>query len=164
MAIKKEVKKKVVAAKKIIKSNSNPKTISSTKALPKPVGILQSITHPTTIPTTFGEKAADKLATVAGSWGFIISFLVVLGLWMAANVYGWLNQWDPYPFILLNLVLSCLAAIQAPIILMSQNRQTQKDRQRAEYDYAVNRKTAREIDEVRKQLTRIENRMLRTSK
>ncbi len=138
MAIKKEVKKK----------------------LPTPAGILKSIAHPNTIPSTFGEKSADKLTKIAGSWGFIISFLVILVLWMVANIYAWLNTWDPYPFILLNLVLSCLAAIQAPIILMSQNRQTQKDRLRSEYDYAVNRKSAREIDEVRKQLNKIENRML----
>jgi len=125
----------------------------------KPVGILKSISHPNVVPSTFGEKASDRLTRIAGSWGFIISFLVVLVLWMAANVYAWINTWDPYPFILLNLVLSCLAAIQAPIILMSQNRQTQKDRQRSEYDYAVNRKSAREIDEIRKQLNRIENKI-----
>jgi uncharacterized membrane protein len=143
MVVKKEVKKK--------KLQNTP-------------GILKSISHPSTIPSTFGEKAADKVTKVAGSWSFIIIFLMVLGLWMAANVLMWLNQWDPYPFILLNLVLSCIAAIQAPIILMSQNRQTQKDRQRTEYDYAVNRKSAREIDEVRKQLNRIENRMLSNRK
>ncbi len=140
--------------------NKSTKKILS-KSKQKPLGILKSITHPNVVPTTFGEKAADKVTKVAGSWGFIISFLIILFLWMAANVYAWINTWDPYPFILLNLVLSCLAAIQAPIILMSQNRQTQKDRQRAEYDYAVNRKSAREIDEIRKQLTRIENRMLK---
>ena len=71
----------------------------------------------------------------------------------------WLNQWDPYPFILLNLVLSCLAAIQAPIILMSQNRQSQKDRLRAEYDYAVNRKAVRQNQELKKQLDRIERKL-----
>jgi uncharacterized membrane protein len=146
MAAKKEVKKPVQ------------------KKLPTPIGILKSISHPSTIPSTFGEKAADRVTKVAGSWSFIIIFLMILGLWMAANVLMWLNQWDPYPFILLNLVLSCVAAIQAPIILMSQNRQTQKDRQRTEYDYAVNRKSAREIDEIRKQLNRIENRMLQKKK
>lgn len=162
MAIKKVVKKKAVVAK----PKTNQKTVSkitqksTPKKLKNPQGILKSLTHPSSIPVTFGEKAADRLAQIAGSWGFILSFLIVLGLWMAANVYAWLNTWDPYPFILLNLVLSCLAAIQAPIILMAQNRQTQKDRQRSEYDYAVNRKSAREIDEIRKQLNRIENRML----
>jgi uncharacterized membrane protein len=136
------------------------KKINDKKNNQKQPGILQSVTHPSFIPATLGEKAADKVTKVAGSWAFIISFLVILGLWMAANVYAWINTWDPYPFILLNLVLSCLAAIQAPIILMSQNRQTQKDRQRAEYDYAVNRKSAREIDEIRKQLKRIENKII----
>ena len=153
MKIKKEVKKKPVGNKK-----EDKKKLPKSKQ--KPVGILKSISHPNVFPATFGERAADKVTQVAGSWGFIISFLVVLVLWMFTNVYAWINTWDPYPFILLNLVLSCLAAIQAPIILMSQNRQSQKDRQRAEYDYAVNRKAAREIDEIRKQLNRIENKMV----
>jgi uncharacterized membrane protein len=78
---------------------------------------------------------------------------------MAANTYAWLNEWDPYPFILLNLVLSCVAALQAPIILMSQNRAAQKDRQRAEYDYAVNRRAERGIEEIKKSLGRIERKM-----
>jgi uncharacterized membrane protein len=97
---------------------------------------------------TFGQRSADFLTKWAGSWGFIILFFVFLILWMGANIYGWLNQWDPYPFILLNLVLSCLAAVQAPVILMSQNRQAQKDRIKAEYDYAVNRKSERQIEEI----------------
>ena len=146
------------------KKGVKKKLVHTKKELKKPTGILKSVTHPGIIPSTYGEKASDKLTKIAGSWGFIISFLVVLVLWMAANVYAWINTWDPYPFILLNLVLSCLAAIQAPIILMSQNRQTQKDRQRSEYDYAVNRKSAREIDEIRKQLNRIENRSLNKKK
>ena len=134
------------------------------KKVKKPIGILQSITHPNILPATLGEKSADKVAKVAGSWGFIISFLAILALWMAVNAYAWINAWDPFPFILLNLVLSCLAALQAPVILMSQNRQAQKDRQRAEYDYAVNRKAAREIDEVRKQMNRIENKIFAKKK
>ena len=108
---------------------------------------------------TFGEKSADGLARYAGSWGFIIFFFLFLFLWMSANVYGWLQQWDLYPFILLNLVLSCLAAIQAPVILMSQNRQAQKDRMKVEYDYKVNRKAEREIAAIQKQLNRIEKKM-----
>jgi uncharacterized membrane protein len=151
MEIKKEAK---VKENKIIKNE-----IISKKENKKQIGILNTITRPTLLPATLGEKAADKVTKIAGSWTFIISFLIILILWMAANVYAWINTWDPYPFILLNLVLSCLAAIQAPIILMSQNRQSQKDRQRTEYDYAVNRKSAREIDEIKKQLNRIENRM-----
>ena len=73
----------------------------------------------------------------------------------------WINTWDPYPFILLNLMLSCLAAIQAPVILMSQNRQSQKDRNRAEYDYSVNKKSEKEIRELKTQLTRIEAYLLK---
>jgi uncharacterized membrane protein len=110
---------------------------------------------------TLGDKASDRLAKWAGSWTFILSFLVLLVLWMAANIYMWIERWDPYPFILLNLVLSCLAAIQAPIILMSQNRQGKKDRLKAEYDYRVNRKAEREIEELKDQLTRIEKRLMK---
>ncbi len=112
-----------------------------------------------TLPTTFGQKASDKLTAWAGSWTFIIGFVVFIVLWMSTNVYAWIQQWDPYPFILLNLVLSCLAALQAPVILMSQNRAAEKDRQRAEYDYAVNRKSEREIQAIQKQLNRIERKL-----
>ncbi|MBN2067957.1 MAG: DUF1003 domain-containing protein [Candidatus Diapherotrites archaeon] len=95
---------------------------------------------------TFGQKLADGLAEKAGSWAFIIGFFVFLLFWMAVNTYMVLTHvWDPYPFILLNLVLSCLAAIQAPIILMSQNRAAEVDRQKAERDYYVNRKAEKEI-------------------
>ena len=108
---------------------------------------------------TFGQKSADSLTKYAGSWGFIIIFFAFLFLWMSANIYIWIQKWDPYPFILLNLVLSCLAAIQAPIILMSQNRQAQKDRLKSDYDYRVNRKSEREIEEIQRQLGRIERRL-----
>lgn len=123
-------------------------------------GVIEMITHPNILPRTFGEKAADGLTKVAGSWGFIISFFIFLILWIAANAV-WLahRSWDPFPFILLNLCLSCLAAFQAPIILMSQNRQAQKDRQRSEYDYAVNRKAEREIQEIRKAIDRIDRKI-----
>ena len=101
------------------------------------------------IPKTFGQKASDKLSKWAGSWTFILSFFVFLGLWMVSNVLMWVREWDPYPFILLNLVLSCLAAIQAPIILMSQNRTAQRDRLKAEFDYKVNRTAEKEIREIK---------------
>ena len=97
---------------------------------------------------SFGERASDSIAKWAGSWTFIIGFLVLLGLWMIINVYAWISSWDPYPFILLNLVLSCVAALQAPVILMSQNRQSQKDRIKMEYDYKVNRKAERGIETI----------------
>jgi len=112
--------------------------------------------HYYSVQRTFGEKAADNLATYAGSWSFILGFFVFLILWVGVNFYAWINTWDPYPFILLNLVLSCIAAIQAPIILMSQNRQAKKDRLKAEYDYKVNRKAERGIEEVLKRLDRID--------
>jgi len=115
--------------------------------------------HPLKSKRTLSQRAADTLTKYMGSWGFILFFIFFLFLWILTNVYMWLNQWDPYPFILLNLVLSCLAAIQAPIILMSQNRQSQKDRLRAEYDYAVNRKAVRQNQELKKQLDRIERKL-----
>lgn len=95
---------------------------------------------------TVGERVADIVAEFGGSWRFIISFGVVLVLWMAFNVWAAAREvFDPYPFILLNLILSCLAAVQAPVILMSQNRQTQKDRLHAQLDYEVNLKAEMEI-------------------
>ncbi|HRO05996.1 MAG TPA: DUF1003 domain-containing protein [Ferruginibacter sp.] len=95
---------------------------------------------------TTGQRVADKVASFGGSWAFILSFFSFLVLWIIVNLYI-LNTrpFDPYPFILLNLILSCLAAIQAPIIMMSQNRLEQKDRQRAEHDYKINLKAELEI-------------------
>jgi uncharacterized membrane protein len=87
---------------------------------------------------TPGDRMADSLAEAVGSWRFIVSFLVFIFLWMALNVVAAFHHWDPYPFILLNLVLSCVAALQAPVIMMSQNRLETRDRLRAENDYEVN--------------------------
>jgi len=95
---------------------------------------------------TTGQRMADKIASFGGSWTFIIAFFSFLALWIIANILLLASRtFDPYPFILLNLMLSCLAAIQAPIIMMSQNRQGQKDRQRAELDYKINLKSELEI-------------------
>ncbi|WDO12214.1 DUF1003 domain-containing protein [Flavobacterium sp. WW92] len=95
---------------------------------------------------TFGQKIADKVASFGGSWTFIISFMTFLLLWIAANVFMLANKgFDPYPFILLNLILSCIAALQAPVIMMSQNRQEEKDRDRAKKDYMINLKSELEI-------------------
>ena len=95
---------------------------------------------------TFGERMSDRLASFGGSWTFIGLFFAILVVWMAFNiVVAAQAQFDPYPFILLNLVLSCLAAIQAPIIMMSQKRQEAKDRLRSENDYRVNLKAELEI-------------------
>ena len=97
---------------------------------------------------TRGQRAADAIAKFAGSWAFIFSFTGVLILWMAVNALLAARAFDPYPFILLNLVLSCVAAIQAPLIMMSQNRQEEKDRRRAENDYKVNLKTEIMIEDL----------------
>ncbi len=94
---------------------------------------------------TFGERIADRVASFGGSWTFIITFLIVLVIYSSFNVLLGHKAWDPYPFILLNLFLSMLAALQAPVIMMSQNRQDTKDRLRGELDYEVNRRAESEI-------------------
>ena len=104
---------------------------------------------------TLGQRAADRIARFAGSWGFIFTFVAVLLAWMAGNVLLAAGAFDPYPFILLNLVLSCVAAIQAPLIMMSQNRQEEKDRRRAENDYKVNLKTEIMIEDLYDKVTAI---------
>jgi uncharacterized membrane protein len=113
---------------------------------------------------TLGQKAADQLTKIAGSWFFILTLFAFLLAWMILNSYIFINYlkgnpFDPYPFILLNLVLSCLAAIQAPIILMSQNRQTQRDRIKSEYDYRINKKAEEEIREIKDMLQKHIKRM-----
>ncbi len=95
---------------------------------------------------TLGQRVADRVASFGGSWTFIISFMAFLLIWIAFNAFFLLNKgFDPYPFILLNLILSCLAALQAPVIMMSQNRQEEKDRERAKKDYMINLKSEVEI-------------------
>lgn len=105
--------------------------------------------------STLGQRAADAVARFAGSWAFIFSFIAVMVLWMAGNVLLASRAFDAYPFILLNLVLSCIAAVQAPLIMMSQNRLEAKDRQRAENDYRVNLKNELIIDDLYRKLDRI---------
>lgn len=95
---------------------------------------------------TFGQRIADKVAVFGGSWTFILSFLSFLIVWIIFNAFFLFNKgFDPYPFILLNLILSCIAALQAPVIMMSQNRQEEKDRERAQNDYMINLKSELEI-------------------
>jgi uncharacterized membrane protein len=95
---------------------------------------------------TYGQRIADKVASFGGSWTFIISFGVFIVIWISFNVFWLVNKsFDPYPFILLNLILSCLAALQAPVIMMSQNRQEEKDRDRSKKDYMINLKSELEI-------------------
>lgn len=124
--------------------------------------VIQSVSKNTMISTeveedekeiTFGQKLADKVAEFGGSWGFIIFFMSFLVVWILLNVF-WLSNhgFDPYPFILLNLILSCIAAIQAPVIMMSQNRQEEKDRGRAKKDYKINLKSELEIRELHEKI------------
>jgi uncharacterized membrane protein len=116
--------------------------------------------------SSFGERTADGFARAAGSWPFIIAFLGFIAIWMVLNAIAALRHWDPYPFILLNLVLSCVAAIQAPLILMSQNREESRDRIRAEADYQVNVKAevllehlTQEVEYLKNAVTRLEQRL-----
>ncbi|HEY2995720.1 MAG TPA: DUF1003 domain-containing protein [Methylomirabilota bacterium] len=108
---------------------------------------------------TFGQRVADGVARFGGSWAFIISFGVVLVAWVVVNLQLATRAWDPYPFILLNLFLSMLAAVQAPVIMMSQNRQDAKDRLRSELDFSVNRKAETEIIQLAAKLNRIEDKL-----
>lgn len=101
---------------------------------------------------SFGDKAADKLAQFAGSWFFIISFTALLIAWIVINLILLKNPYDPYPFVLLNLLLSCIAAVQAPLIMMSQKRQEEKDRARAENDFKVNLKSEIVLEDLHRKL------------
>jgi len=108
--------------------------------------IVDSLLHPPEEILTRGQKVSDKVARFGGSWRFIILFAVILAVWIIYNVISPAKErFDPYPFILMNLLLSCIAALQAPIIMMSQNRQEEKDRQRGENDYLINMKAEMEI-------------------
>ena len=107
--------------------------------------IVENLLHPPKETFSRGQIVADKVATFGGSWTFIISFGVVLFCWIVMNVIMATKAFDPYPFILLNLVLSCIAALQAPVIMMSQNRKEEKDRKRAENDYLINLKAEIEV-------------------
>lgn len=105
---------------------------------------------------TFGERIADRVAEFGGSWRFIITFAIILTVWVCMNSYClFIRTFDPYPFILLNLVLSALAAIQAPVIMMSQNRQESKDRLRAEHDYQINLKAELEVRHINAKIDRL---------
>ena len=101
---------------------------------------------------SLGQRASDAVAKFAGSWAFIFSFIAVMLIWMIVNLLLASRVFDAYPFILLNLVLSCIAAIQAPLIMMSQNRQEAKDRERAENDYKVNLKNELIIDDLHRKM------------
>lgn len=124
-------------AKKIVKEEEKKK-------------ILKQISKTRT--KTMGQKAADWVTKWFGSWTFLSLIFLFMGVWVSINLYFVFIRWDPYPFILFNLFLSMLAAIQAPIILMSQNRQTERDRIKAEQDYRVNRKAELEIEDMQRDL------------
>jgi uncharacterized membrane protein len=109
---------------------------------------------------TFGERTADRIAIFGGSWTFIITFFVILMVWIAVNTVFFVNHtFDAYPFILLNLILSCLAAVQAPIILMSQNRQADRDRKQAWHDYEVNLKAEMEVRHLHEKIDHMHRRL-----
>jgi uncharacterized membrane protein len=116
------------------------------KAIEEEKLIIDNLLNPPKEMLTKGQKVSDKVARFGGSWAFIISFFIILTIWIVYNVTAPKGEdFDPYPFILMNLILSCIAALQAPVIMMSQNRQEEKDRQRSENDYLINLKAELEI-------------------
>lgn len=123
----------------------------------------KSLPHPTQAKRTTAQRYTDMLADSMGSWGFLIGSVVIIGAWIVMNLLMIQYQWDPYPFILLNLALSSVSALQAPIILMSQNRQAERDRINARYDYLVDRKAEREIRDMQADLEEIKE-MIRNLK
>jgi uncharacterized membrane protein len=113
---------------------------------------------------TLGQKASDRLSEIVGSWRFISILVLFIVFWIFLNIAAFISHWDPWPFILLNLSLSCLAALQAPIILMSQNRAAERDRRRFEYDYKIDRKTWRDMEYVKNELKSIKKTLQKTKK
>lgn len=115
--------------------------------------IIQRLQNPPVELLTRGQRISDRVARFGGSWAFIIAFAILLGIWILYNSTApSRDAFDPYPFILMNLILSCIAALQAPIIMMSQNRQEEKDRQRAENDYLINLKAELEVRNLHKKM------------
>ena len=110
---------------------------------------------------TFGQWIANSVAATMGSWTFIIIQSVVLAIWIVVNLVAWISHWDPYPFILLNLALSFQAAYAAPFIMISQNRQTERDRHQADEDYRTNVEAEKRIEDLQRQLAAIEMNVLK---
>ncbi len=108
---------------------------------------------------TFGQRAADIVTGFCGSWTFIIMVLSYIAVWVALNLIAWGLRWDPWPFIILNLTLSCLAALQAPVILMSNKRSDQRDRINQRYDYLVDRKTSRDVEKILKEVSELKKKI-----
>lgn len=125
--------------------------------------IMQNLLYPVEETLTRGQKISDKVARFGGSWAFIITFGVVLFIWILINVLlPEQKRFDPYPFILMNLILSTIAALQAPVIMMSQNRQEEKDRQRAENDYLVNLKAELEVRNLHRKMNLLMEEQIKT--
>ncbi len=106
---------------------------------------------------TKGQRAADVVTKFCGTWKFIGILFVFMVIWIYLNIKAWLGAWDPYPFILLNFILSCLAAVQAPIILMSQNREAEREKEKMYRDYKINRAVAKEIRNIKRDVKKILN-------
>ena len=123
-------------------------------------------THPPTwhhkhkMNRSFGQRLADGIANRMGSWPFIIIQTIIIIVWISANVYGYLAQWDAYPFVLLNLLFSTQAAYAAPVIMMSQNRAAERDREQALQDYHTNLEAKKDIEQLQRDIARIENEKL----
>jgi len=125
--------------------------------------IVQNLLNPPIEELTDGQKISDKVARFGGSWKFIISFMCVLIVWVIFNVIAFgVYKFDPYPFILLNLILSCIAALQAPIIMMSQNRVEEKDRQRSENDYLINLKAEIQIRSLHQKIDLLQEEQIKS--
>jgi uncharacterized membrane protein len=125
--------------------------------------IVQNLLNPPIEELTEGQKISDKVARFGGSWKFIISFMFVLVIWIIFNVIAMgVYKFDPYPFILLNLILSCIAALQAPIIMMSQNRVEEKDRQRSENDYLINLKAEIQIRSLHQKIDLLQEEQIKS--
>lgn len=133
------------------------------KSIEEQDSIMDDLNKPSTEKLSLGQKVADRVAAFGGSWKFIIIFCCILFAWILFNIIA-LQQlrFDPYPFILMNLVLSCLAALQAPIIMMSQNRQTEKDRAESENDYLVNLKAEMQIRSLHEKMDLLEEQQIKT--
>ena len=152
MAERSKTKKEIVEMllKKNLESNDEEELINM--LIDEPIAV--DIDKQSDINRTFGDKVADKITEVAGSWNFIIGMVIFLILWIILNIYV-LENADPYPFIFLNLLLSCIAALQAPIIMMSQNRESKKDRLRSSNDYKTDLKSELILEELHREISRL---------
>ena len=133
------------------------------KSIEEEDSIMDDLHKPSTEKLTTGQRIADRVAAFGGSWKFIIIFCSLLVVWICFNVVAvGALRFDPYPFILMNLVLSCLAALQAPIIMMSQNRQEEKDRKESENDYMINLKAEMQIRSLHEKMDLLEAQQIKT--